>query len=149
MKKSEPRYALVFIEPDELDVNFCWRWLTMTSQIDDDPFVDVRTGFITGVTPEAASEFVERIAAAAGGRLRIPGALVDNLGPAEQAPDRMFNIFPGAMMLPAAFSERFSLRSISHGKTAFNDDRLAALDGAGLVHFGGHGHPDRIDGGLT
>ncbi len=37
LRKTQPRYALVFIQPDELDVNFGWRWLTMTSQIDDDP----------------------------------------------------------------------------------------------------------------
>jgi hypothetical protein len=138
----------VFIQPDELDVNFAWRWLTLTSQIDDDPFVDVRTGFITGAAPEAAEAFVERIAAAASGRLRIPGACVDNLGPAEQAPASSFNTFPGAMMLPSALSGRFTARSISHGKSGFTDDRLATLDGAGLVHFGGHGHPDRIDDGL-
>src|SRR2546426_10581247 len=48
LRKFQPRYALVFIELDELDVNFAWRWLEMTSRLDDDPFVDVRTGFITG-----------------------------------------------------------------------------------------------------
>ena len=148
LQKVQPRYALVFIQPDELDVNFAWRWLTMTSRIDDDPFVDLRTGFVTGATPEAALAFVERIAAVASGRVRIPGACVDNLGPAELAPAASFNTFPGAMMLPGALSERFTPRSISHGKSGFTDDRLATLDGAGFVHFGGHGHPDRIDDGL-
>ncbi len=52
------------------------------------------------------------------------------------------------MMLPAALSNRFTSRSISHGKSGFNDDRLNTLDGASLIHFGGHGHPDRIDDGL-
>jgi hypothetical protein len=148
LRKIEPRYALVVIQPDELDVNFGWRWLTMTSQIDDDAFVDVRTGFITGATPAAVEAFVDRIASAASGRLKIPGACVDNLGPAEQAPPASFNSFPGAMMLPAALGERFAARSISHGKTGFTDNRLATMAGAGLVHFGGHGHPDRIDDGL-
>jgi hypothetical protein len=148
LRQLQPRYALVFIQPDELDVNFAWRWLTMTSQIDDDPFVDVRTGFITGATPEAAEAFVERIALAAGGQVRIPGACVDNLGPAEQAAEKSFNTFAGAMMLPSALSERFTPRSISHGKSAFDDARLTALDGAGLIHFGGHGHRDRIDDGI-
>jgi hypothetical protein len=148
LKKTQPRYALVFMQPDELDVNFAWRWLTMSSQIDDDPFVDVRTGFITAATPEAAAEFVERIASVAAGQMRIPGACVDNLGPSEQGPERSFNTFPGAMLLPSALSERFSSRSISHGKGGFTDERLSALDGAGLIHLGGHGHPDRIDDGL-
>jgi hypothetical protein len=148
LQKIRPRYALVFIQPDELDVNFAWRWLTMTSRIDDDPFVDVRTGFITGATPEAAEAFVDRIAAAAAGRFRLPGALIDNLGPAAQGTQPYFNTFPRAMMLPATFEQRFTARSISHGKGSFTDDRLTELAGAGLVHFGGHGHPQCIDDGV-
>src|SRR4029453_15199010 len=148
LRKIQPRYALVFIQPDELDVNFAWRWLTMTSGIDDDPFADVRTGFITGATPEAARAFVERIAAGAAGQFRLAGALVDNLGPFEQGTQTFFKTFPGAMMLPASFEERFTGRSISHGKGSFTDDRLSALAGAGLVHFGGHGHPQCIDDGV-
>jgi len=149
LRKTHPRYALVFIQPDELDVNFAWRWLSMTSQIDDDPFVDVRTGFITGATPEDARAFVERITAAAAGRSRLPGVFVDNLGPAEQGTQPFFNTFPRAVMLPPAFEQRFTSRSISHGKRGFTDERLTALEGAGLLHFGGHGHPDCIDDGLS
>src|SRR5207247_1141576 len=73
LEKAQPRYALVFVQPDELDVNFAWRWLTLASQIDDDPFIDVRTGFICGRTPQAAEAFVERIAEAAAGHLQLPG----------------------------------------------------------------------------
>jgi hypothetical protein len=147
LQKIRPRYALVFIQLDEFDVNFAWRWLTMTSQIDDDPFVDVRTGFITGATPEAAQKFIERIAEAVAGQVPLPGALIDNLGPAEQG-TQYFNTFPRAMMLPATFDTRFTARSISHGKGSFTDDRLSALEGAGLIHFGGHGHPQGIDDGV-
>src|SRR5207253_1068085 len=96
LRQKQARYALVFIEPDELDVNFAWRWLTMTSRLDDDPFVDVRTGFITGATPQAAEAFVARIAAAAAGRLRLPGAFVDNLGPPKQGGQQYFNTFKSA-----------------------------------------------------
>jgi hypothetical protein len=145
----QPRYALVFIQPDELDVNFGWRWLTMTSRIDADPFVDLRTGFITGATPQTVQDFVERIAAAAAGQTHLPGALVDDLGPPEQGTQTYFNTFTGAPMLPAEWDRRFTARSISHGRGSFTDDRLDALQNAGLVHFGGHGHPDRIDDGLT
>jgi hypothetical protein len=40
-------------------------------------------------------------------------------------------------------------RSIFHGKKRFTDERLGSMAEAGLVHFGGHGNPDRIDDGLT
>jgi hypothetical protein len=148
LKQRQPRYALVFIEPDELDVNFAGRWLTMTSRLDDDPFVDVRTGFITGATPEAAEAFVGRIAAAVEGQLRLPGAFVDDLGPPEAGNQQYFNTFRGSQFVPA-LEGRFGVRSLAHGKGGFTEDRLGSLDGAGLVHFGGHGHPDRIDDGLT
>ena len=52
-------------------------------------------------------------------------------------------------MVPACLAARLSLRSIFHGKGYFTDGQLDKLDGAGVVHFGGHGHPDRIDDGLT
>jgi hypothetical protein len=148
LRRQKPRYALVFIEPDELDVNFAWSWLKMACRLDDDPFVDVRTGFVTGVTPAAVDAFVVRIADAAQGRLRLPGALVDDLGPPEMGDQTYFNMVPRSDMLPA-LGARVSPRSIFHGKGSFTDSQLGSLDGAGLVHFGGHGHPDRIDDGLA
>ncbi len=148
LRHQKPRYALVFIQPDELDVNFAWSWLKITSRLDDDPFVDVRTGFVTGLTPEAVDRFVARIAAATKGRLRVPGALVDDLGPPEMGDQAYFNIVPRSDIVPA-LEPRFSSRSIFHGKGSFTDSQLNSLDGAGFVHFGGHGHPDRIDDGLT
>jgi hypothetical protein len=148
LREQQPRYALVFVEPDELDVNFAWRWLALTTELDDDPLVDVRTGFITGATPEAAAAFVSRIAAAARGDAPLPGVFVDDLGPNPQAPPQAFYESPGAFTIPA-LGERLTARSLSHGAVAFDDRRLASLGGAGLLHFGGHGHPDRVDDGVT
>jgi hypothetical protein len=51
LQRIQPRYALVFVEPAQLDVNFAWKLLKVLSEIDDDPFVDVRYGFVTGDTP--------------------------------------------------------------------------------------------------
>jgi hypothetical protein len=148
LKQRPPRYALVFILPEELDVNFAWVWLTMTTRLDDDPFVDVRSGFITGATPKDAQAFMERIAEVATGRTKLPGAFVDDLGPPEHGEQKYFNTFPMTHFVPVV-GKRYTVKSIAHGKNQFTDDRLGALDGAGLVHFGGHGHPDRIDDGLA
>jgi len=147
LRRIQPRYALVFIKPNELDVNFAWRWLTLTTQLDDDPFVDLRTGFITGDSPESAQAFVERIAAAVRGEERMPNKIIDNLGPNTQAGKHEFHRSPGSYFL-TAFAGRFGLETISHGAEAFVDERLKSMDSAGLLHFGGHGHPDRIDDGL-
>ena len=150
LKEIRPRYALVFIEPDELDVNFAWRWLETTSRLDDDPFVDVRTGFITGASPEAAAALIARTIDAVGGRLKLPGALVDDLGPPgpELKDQKYFNTVGGSEFIPA-LGARLSLRSLAHGIGCFTDDKLDSLKEAGVLHFGGHGHPDRIDDGLT
>jgi hypothetical protein len=148
LRKLQPRYALVVMAPDELDVNFAWRWLEMTSRLDNDPFVDVRTGFITGSDAKAAEALVARIADAALGRLTPPAAFIDNAGPPEVGDQKYFNTFPRSDFVPA-LGDRLALRSVFHGKGCFTDERLGSLDGAGLIHFGGHGFPDRVQDGLT
>jgi hypothetical protein len=144
----KPRYVLLFLKPEELDVNFAWQWLTLSTQLDDDPFVDVRTGIITGATPDDAAAFMDRIVSAARGRLTLPAACLDNLGPNTQAGKTDFFTFPGNFMIPV-LQDRLNLFSVSHGAGAFTDQQLDSLSDAGIVHFGGHGHPDRVDDGVT
>ncbi len=143
LSDSRARYAILLLKPDELDVNFAWKWLRLTTEIDDDPFVDVRTGFITGANPGQAAAFVRRIADAAAGRLKLPGAFVDNLGPNSMVAKTSFTKMPMSFMIPV-LGERFSLSTVSHGPRGFTRERLGSMDGAGLVHWGGHGYPDRV-----
>ncbi len=147
-RRLQPRYALVLLLPEELDVNFAWRWLRLTTAVDDDPFVDVRTGFITGATPSAAANFLHRIRTAVEQRTPLSGLAVDDLGPNSMAPKNAFLQTPGNFMVPV-LGERVGLSTISHGVEAFNRERLASLNGAALVHLGGHGYPDRIVDGLS
>jgi hypothetical protein len=145
---AKPRYALVLALPGEIDVNLAWRWLRASSAVDADPFPDVRTGFLTGSTPAAAAAFAGRISAAARGETKLPRRFVDDLGPNEMAPPEAFFVQPQTWFftaLPAGFPRA----TISHGKAGFTDARLGALDGAGYVHFGGHGYPDRVVSGVT
>lgn len=147
LRQGPVRYALVFVLPEELDVNFAWRWLRLTTELDDDPLVDVRTGFITGESAEAVVRWIQRIRAVAEGRSALPAAVVDNLGPSAMAARTAFDKAPGAFFVPV-FSPRCGTSTISHGPQGFTEDRLASMDGAGLLHFGDHGHPDRVDDGL-
>ena len=148
LRKQHPRYAMVFLMPEELDVNFAWNWLRVVTQVDADPLVDVRTGFITGRDPGAAAQFVRRIRAAVENKTPMPGAMVDNLGPNLMAPKEAFFRNPGNFMIPV-LEKRLGLTTISHGTNAFNSERLGSLDAAGVVHFGGHGYPERIVEGVT
>lgn len=106
------------------------------------------SGFITGDSPESVATFVERIAAAIRGAIRLPGKLIDNLGPNMQAGKHEFHQSQGSFFL-SSFAGRLGLETISHGAEAFAKERLKSMDSAGLLHFGGHGHPDRIDDGLS
>jgi len=143
LKKLQPRYALLFMTPDEIDANFVWKWLKMASEIDDDPFVDFCYGFITGRNAKAAAAFMERIKDAAEGKLKLAGKMIDNLGSNMQAKASAFYQNRGSYMIPV-FSERCSLETISHGRRGFTKERLSSMYGAGIVHWGGHGYPDRV-----
>jgi hypothetical protein len=54
-----------------------------------------------------------------------------------------FTKMAGSFMIPA-LGERLGLNTTSHGPHGFSKERLDSMDGAGIVHFGGHGYPDRI-----
>ena len=148
LRKYRPYYALLFMTPDELDVNFAWMWLRLTTQIDDDPFVDVRSGFITGRDPKSAARMVRRIAEAVEGKRLLPAALVDNLGPNPSAAPSGFHVSSTSFFLPV-FAHCMDAKSISHGVHGFTKDRMDSMKNAGLVHFGGHGFPNRIVDGIN
>jgi len=146
--KLQPRYALVFILPTELDVNFAWKWLQLTTDLDDDPFVDVRTGFITGRNSTDAKAFMSRIRSVIENKTPLAGMCIDNLGPNTMARNDAFYQTPGNFMIPV-LAGRVGQRTISHGTNGFSAQRLGSLDGAGIVHFGGHGYPDRVVDGAS
>lgn len=148
LKKHSPYYVQVFILPQELDVNFGWQWLAMTARLDEDPFVDTRTGFITGASSKAAADFVKRMSKAVSGELQMPAKMIDNLGPNMQAKKDFFNKFSHSNFIPI-LSKIMKLESLSHGTGGLPQNHLDSMTGAGLLHFGGHGHPGQIDNGMT
>jgi len=148
LKKFNPYYVQLVILPEELDVNFNWRWLKMIARLDKDPFVDTRTGFITGKSPEDAFNFVQRISKAVSGELKLPAKMVDNLGPNPQMGANFFNNFKGSFFVPV-LENKMGIESISHGNKGYKNEWLKMMNDAGIVHFGGHGYPDRIENGLN
>lgn len=143
LERLRPQYVLIVLKPEELDVVFGWAWIRLAASLDDDPFVDTRTGFITGESPAAAAAFVERILDTAEGRLFLPGKLVDNLGPNPMAEKTAWHKTTGTFMVPV-YGRRFGAATISHGTEGFSKERLEEMDGAGFIHYGGHGYPDRV-----
>ena len=147
LHEHQPHYVMIFIRPDELDVNFAWQWLKLTTEVDADPFVDVRTGFITGESPQAVNAFVQRIINVVEGRKKLSATFVDNLGHNSMAAKTAFFKDFGNFYIPI-LGERVSLYTISHGSQGFSKERLGSMDLSGVVHFGGHGYPDGIVDGL-
>jgi hypothetical protein len=133
--RVRPRYAMVFILPNELDVNFAWRWLTLTTRVNDDPFVDVHTGFMTGKDPSSVLKFIRRVHAALQNKTPLPAVMVDNLGPNSTIGKNEFYQSSGNFMIPV-LGERAGETTISHGPDGFGDSRLGSMDGAGIIHIG-------------
>lgn len=138
-----PRYVMVFLLPEELDLPWVWNWFLAASHIDDDPFLDTSTGFITGESPATVKAWMERIRDAVSGRIVLSGKLIDNLGPNPSIGEKEWQETPGSFFLPVV-ADRMGMVTISHGTRAFTTDRLSSMAGAGLIHYGGHGYPDRV-----
>jgi hypothetical protein len=64
LRKSAPRFVVVVVPPEKIDVDLAHEILMLATRVDDDPFVDFEYGFITGRDGAAALRFVKRIEAA-------------------------------------------------------------------------------------
>jgi len=147
LRKIRPRHVIVVVRPETLDVNLAYDLLDTFSRVDDDPFVDLGYGIITGRTPEAALAFLQETQAVRKRPGLTPRSVMDNLGPNMADNDRLI-LWGRANCLPP-LQGGFKLDSMNHGRRGYPDDRLDALRGWGFIHLGGHGVPDRIEQGLT
>jgi hypothetical protein len=147
LRTLRPQYAILVLAPQSLDVNLAWRWLSAASQLDDDPFVDVCYGVITGATPDDAIAFWQRIVDVEKDPSTLAPRLLDCLGPNQLDNDRVIvhpQLFWGSWLRGS-----LDARGMNNGLQGFADADLGKLSGYGILHFGGHGFPDRIDQGLT
>lgn len=148
---KQPHYVAVVVRPDDLDVNLARSFLKLSTEIDDDPFVDFAYGFITGDTPETALSLARRGFDAEQNR-REPTIAVAGVG--EKAITRS-----------AVSQQQFPLRNASlpqlwgqiAGGENFDDGRdtefirklMPQLAGKSMVLFAGHGYPREVVGGPT
>ncbi|MCC6669423.1 MAG: hypothetical protein IT458_00060 [Planctomycetes bacterium] len=146
LRAEAPRFALVVVRPQDLDVNLAYDLLDVFARIDDDPFVDVAYGVVTGRDAAAARAFLARSDAVRREPSRIPRASLEVMGP-NQMDDTAARFWGRPIALPRLAGWR--QQSLNHGRRGYPDTRLAELQGYGLVHLGGHGVPERIEQGLT
>ena len=148
LREFKPYYALIYIQPDELDVNLGWKLLNLMARVDSDPFVDVRYGFVTGRSPASAADFIARTRSAVRGEVSLQAMYIDDLGPNQMTDPGEFKVAGGSFIVPI-LGRRMGIKTISHGTRGFGNVQVSSMKGAGILHFGGHGYPDRIVDGLT
>lgn len=61
LRSRKPDYAALVMDPEEIDVSFQKKFLCAASSLDEDPYLDLSFGYITGRSPEAAETFVRNI----------------------------------------------------------------------------------------
>lgn len=151
LRAKQPHYVAVVVRPDDLDVNLARRFLKLSTEIDEDPFVDFAYGFITGDTPETALSLARRGFDAERNR-REPTIAVAGVG-------------EKAIMRSAVSQQQFPLRKATlpqlwgqiAGGQNFNDGRdakfiqklMPQLAGKSMIVFAGHGYPREVVGGPT
>jgi len=141
LERELPEFAIVIAPPDRLDVNLHFALLELVAALDEDPFVDVAVGYVTGATPGEALAFVERFGQLQARKTALPRTVYD-FGPIAQGPPQ----YGGPVMHPLAKGWKKSWAY--HGPVAEMQQRKAALTGHGVLHAGGHGMPGGIDNGL-
>lgn len=135
-----PEYAIVVTRPDHLDVNQHFDLVEMFTTLDDDPFVDVAFGYLTGATPDEALAFAKRALDPAKEALREKPQLLE-FGPALQAPQH-----GGPLPHPAAPKVRRWYDF--HGPVEEFKARVQSFRDKDVVFAAGHGLPVGVDDGL-
>lgn len=149
LRASKPQYVAIVVRPDDLDVNLARSFLKLSTEIDDDPFVDFAYGFVTGDTPETALSLARRGHDAEQNR-REPTIAVAGVG--EKAITRSAvsqQQFPlRKATLPQLWGQIAGGENFAEGRDAqFIQMLMPQLAGKSIVLFAGHGYPREVVGG--
>jgi len=143
LKEIKPRYLALVMRPQSLDANVTRELIPLLTTIDDDPFVDVAFGVITGATAADALRFVNNIIRAekTGMPERAMGlhsAQVNNCYTCPQA-DRLY----GAPERPFAYQQHYVYGTDPDWKGWWEKQR-DSLKGNGLIELGSCGDSQGI-----
>src|SRR5579863_9205516 len=152
LQQKQPHYVAVIVRPGDLDINMARAFLKLSTQVDDDPFVDFAYGFITGDTPETALALAEAGVHSEKKRSK-PSLAVAAVG-------------TEMVTRSAVYQQQFALRKKSLpqlwgqiaggenfagiGRDAkFIKQLMPQLPDHSLIMLAGHGYPAEIVGGPT
>ncbi|MBI4617920.1 MAG: hypothetical protein HY720_30200 [Planctomycetes bacterium] len=139
LRKDRPRFVAVVARPETIDTNFVRRFLMMTTRLDDDPFPDVSWGLVTGATAEEALDFVRNGISAE--KKGLPKDFLYAFVTSDSIRDE-----GGPEWLAAAgwSAARLGFGHDDPRIERFIEERLADLQGRGLIQMTGCGDPERI-----
>lgn len=150
LQELQPEYVAFVARPEQIDLNLVHVLLQLSTQLDEDPFVDFSYGMITGRTPAAAIRLAEA-ARQAERRPRTPQFAVAGVAGGDylkRSRTRQFPLQLKGMDLRAQWHEVIE-PSVNGGQrdTQFISEMLENLEGQSMIALAGHGFPDRIVGG--
>jgi hypothetical protein len=142
LRESPPRFVVFVMPPGKIDVDLCHEILAVSTQVDEDPFVDFEYGFITGRDGEAASRFVRRIAAGQrrrfGKRAAMFGSWEGTLGP----PKAPLSAFRAMGFEANDYYVKTRDKEVKRRKET--KEALDRLKGRDALLFFSHGYPDEM-----
>ncbi|MBI2923125.1 MAG: hypothetical protein HYY18_18885, partial [Planctomycetes bacterium] len=127
------RYAAIFVEPKDMDVNLLRKFIVLSTLLDADPFCDVAFGFVTASSPKKVDEFVDRILAAEREGLTDYAIQVSASNISQK--------YEGSSFLTGMKGEAWYIKQ---GDTDFAREALGRLGEAGFVHLGACSDPEGI-----
>lgn len=131
------------VDPRSLDMQVAQDLLVALTEVDEDPFVDVAYGFITGRDGPAALRFVERIEA---GRGRTPTGNVALFGSWEGPTAPTAQPLSALKALGLTGRQRYVLAlDADEARAKVAHEALDALGDVDLALLFSHGHPDRME----
>lgn len=142
LRELQPATVVFVLAPDKIDVDLAHDLLSLSTQVDADPFVDFEYGFITGRDGPAAERFVERTLAAADRKFGRRGAFFGTWEGPVLPPQTPL----GAMAaLGLDFEQHFVLtRDGAEQRAAAARAALGKLSGRDVLLFFSHGYPDQF-----
>ncbi len=146
LKRLQPAHVAFVVDPDDLEQNLVARVMKLSTEIDDDPFVDFAYGFITGRDGQAAMRLID----ASISKQTNTAASIAQFGVASAE-------LPKSIRQTAAWPLRRGsvpvLSYMSRGETddtrdqRFIEESMVKIDRQPILLFASHGNPDGLVGG--
>ncbi len=148
LRETEPRHVAIVLRPEQLDFDLARRFLKLSTEVDDDPFVDFAFGYITGRDAEDA------VALARAGVAREPlegdprWAMVAGDTPRSQEHAQPLLLRDESLAGRSYYCAGERTFPEAGRDVAFLGEAMAKLDGAvDMLTFAGHGYPQEVVGG--